>query len=93
MENINESEEEFFSAAEEFSNQELTDVMGGPDHQPPSPFWFLADVPFVILKICLSLCITWIFTEFILQTWFQDLDDVPQQHLDGENGIGDGTVS
>ena len=86
MENIAESEEEFFSA-EEFSNQELTDDVMGPE-QPPSPFWFLEDVLFHIMKICLSLCITWILTEFILQTWFQDLDDVPQQHRD-ENGNGD----
>ena len=89
MENINvESEEEFFSA-EEFSNQDgLTNVMGGPD-QPSSPFWFLADVPFHILKICLSMSFTWILTEFILQTWFPDLDvndDVSQQHLDNKDG-------
>ena len=89
MENINvESEEDFFSA-EEFSNQDgLTNVMGGPD-QASSPFWFLADVPLFILKICLSMCITWILTEFILQTWFPDLDvndDVSQQHLDNKDG-------
>ena len=87
MENIAESEEEFFSA-EEFSNQELTDHVMGPE-QPPSPFWFLEDVLFHIMKICLSLCITWILTEFILQTWFPDLDvndDVSQQHLDNKDG-------